>query len=609
MKRICSALLVLCLLLPLAGCVPSSSDGTPEGRTAPVSEPHPSPEDKTGTPGSPVFRLDSLPDVGAFVSDEKISYFFPEGPADAFTPRSDYGRLVLYAGEPVLVRSKVYFEYEDPVTGEPVRQRQDFKDEEYITNIGLAAADGRIVTAPLWRTCLSVVDLGGGKGYYLLARPSDDAFMDVYYSERDFVAFDGSWALHFDAPGASVIPDADGVDWFIVEDSVSRTAFLYSGLTGERLGDFSPVMPAPDAEYPEFDRPVYADGDLLILRGRAETDETGAPAGYRQDRNSDACTAFSVTGEALYELTCRRHVGGRVLQQNENDEVFYLADLRGEKQSETLYDCAVYDPARDLILAHRADKEAFGMDYFTGEGERVFPPEDAWTEKTWNALPDVYFRGWQNGVFAATDEQRAYDLFGRPIALPDSDEPLTVLSFLTLNYQTERYVLLALDGDGQYYLVTPDASLFLPVCPPKAYKKYDASSSVAGTETDGRACVVLLGEDDALYLYDLDTGSETRLAADGAVAELSASENRYLWLTAAGQAFVVLYVHAWDQEWNTRYRDVSVLISVADGSVKCRNVRASFASGGCFAVADDSASYLYGPDGALLYKERFGGVA
>ena len=109
MKRMLSAILVLCLLAAvLTGCPLQKESGVGE-----IKVPWGNGDSSQGEPANipndgSAFMLDHLPEIGDFVSDEKISCFFPDGPAKAFTPRSDYGRLVPDLGGASVAEAQIY---------------------------------------------------------------------------------------------------------------------------------------------------------------------------------------------------------------------------------------------------------------------------------------------------------------------------------------------------------------------------------------------------------------------------------------------------------------------------------------------------------------------
>ena len=95
MKRVLGILLSITLLLTLFGCgktplaEPDTTASSAPTETVPTTETTTVPDAEKA-----VFSLRTLPDIGAFVSDEKKAYFFDDGAHDTFEPRKDYGRIV-----------------------------------------------------------------------------------------------------------------------------------------------------------------------------------------------------------------------------------------------------------------------------------------------------------------------------------------------------------------------------------------------------------------------------------------------------------------------------------------------------------------------------------
>ena len=146
MKRgVCFFLIVL--LATASGC------GQAQPRTA------------TGSPAddhhSSAFQLDTLPEIGGFVPDEKKAFFFEDGAHGAFEPREDYGGVAPYIEKDRIFKNRERPEF-DSVGG-------------YFTAFGLMTTDGRIVTKGLWDhfSCAFAPD---GSGYYaFIAQNAADA--------------------------------------------------------------------------------------------------------------------------------------------------------------------------------------------------------------------------------------------------------------------------------------------------------------------------------------------------------------------------------------------------------------------------------------------------
>ena len=131
MKRLFCVLLCLLLAFSLFACGKTAQPETPattDPAAEPTTEPSTAPVSAAPTAEAAVFSLKTLPEIGAFVSDEKKAYFFDDGPHDSFEARDDYGEIVPYCV------SEKYFatdwSYTDEETGE-VHTAHTMEDVEY----------------------------------------------------------------------------------------------------------------------------------------------------------------------------------------------------------------------------------------------------------------------------------------------------------------------------------------------------------------------------------------------------------------------------------------------------------------------------------------------
>lgn len=192
MKRLFCVLLCLLLAFSLFACGktdrPEEPATTEPPSTEPVTEPTAAPV--SAPPGEPaVFSLKTLPEIGAFVSDEKKAYFFDDGPHKTFEARDDYGEIVPYCV------SEKYFatdwSYTDEETGE-VHTGHTMEDEAgYHEQYGFATADGRIITSDIYYYVFRYEAASGEVLYAAYTAQVFEMTGAVY-----LIAGDGSVVLH-----------------------------------------------------------------------------------------------------------------------------------------------------------------------------------------------------------------------------------------------------------------------------------------------------------------------------------------------------------------------------------------------------------------------------
>ncbi|MBR5410093.1 MAG: hypothetical protein IK104_05430 [Clostridia bacterium] len=580
MKRmLCAVLSLLLLLLPLTGCQ----------------------SDKPGPSAAP----GNLPDIGPYVPDEKISYFFPDGPADTFTPRADYGRLVPYFGEAVRVESRPY--YIDEETGKRVYYEDALVSTDFAASVGLASSDGRIVTAPVWNSVYAY-ERGGGDGWYLLQYPSE--YGEFYSGPRTAVAFDGSWSLEFGGTGMVLSLYEDyGVPYFINADYTDKTAFVYDAGTGEQIGDLGKVLRGNFEEtgyYPSFPSVHYVDETMILLSGGTVGEGAGA---YYEPWKDGALTAFDWQGNELYSLELDGWIdvmAGVVAIQNKYDDTYRLLDLRGRPLNDHSYDAVAMARGEKLVLASRGSGDAFAVDYYDSRGDRVFPEEDAWTWEKWASLDDPYRHGWSGFGYVFCDENRGvYDAYGREIIFPYPADEIADLKLLYTNDGLEICFLVR-SVDGDTCVAGADGTLLAKIRAPRGIgSRYESGSGIATGPDD---CLLVLTDEGRLYHYDLKTGKETPLYTDGLGKGFLSSMRSIFWCAAASGPYVSVGGNA-PLDGGVGSVAEHALFSLENGGVKTQHLRLCACTDGYLRAADDTASYLYAPNGTLLLKMRFGAYA
>ena len=193
MKRVVCLLLCLLMACSLLACGktdrPEEPATTEPPSTEPVTEPTAAPV--SAAPAEPaVFSLKTLPEIGAFVSDEKKAYFFDDGPHKTFEARDDYGEIVPYYAE----AEKYYptdWSYEDPDTGEVYSGSTPEDEAGYFERFGFCTADGRIITTGLFENMFRYESASGEVLYVAYPERVYEMCGEVY-----LIAGDGSVVLH-----------------------------------------------------------------------------------------------------------------------------------------------------------------------------------------------------------------------------------------------------------------------------------------------------------------------------------------------------------------------------------------------------------------------------
>ncbi len=597
MKRILSVFLSLFLLTAvLTGCParedptgdPTEGAGTQEQTQASTQEA--TQEPTTAAPVIPdvTFRLDELPEIGEYVPDGKISYFFPDGPTDALIPRPDYGRLVPYYGAPVLLET----DFPGALPGEA---------SYYEAFLGFAATDGRIVTSPylLEGTLRETVDLGDGVGWYLFGTIPKDG--GDWVRERTVIALDGSWQFYREGYGYTIDLSPFGAPYLLDLDFDTRTCGMYDPATGKVVRDCSFFLRDMAQSY-EPPKPVWADESVLLVTVRAVPGPDGSSVRYESD--NDTVTAFDMQGRELYQLDNGfwgvRPLAGSILKHEIRNEGFRLVEAHGKKISDRVYLDAFYCEREDLIMCPRGDENDFAVDYFTPQGEQVYPAENCWTWQTWSALLTEYGDvNWNGCLFLSYGGNVVFrDLYGRPAELPvPAAKAYSVWN--RSGYGLEQLIYLCA-SDGRHMLCAADGTVLTEIRKPASGEESNVDGQGSIWPDDGAAMV--LTADGELYFYDLATGAETRVDTAALRDWDPGMEIRNLFLDRVGQVGVCCTVYGDDKLLDFTF-------SPTDGRVLPDKVRLSSETAGYLRVATGGVSCLYAPDGTLLYRARNGALA
>ena len=318
MKRIPALLLGVCLLLGLCAC--GKSDLPPEpATTEPTTTPTTTAPPTTAPAAEPaVFSLKKLPDIGAFVSDEKKAYFFPDGPHDSFEARKDYGEIVPYCA----VTEKYFggdWDYEDEglnyeELGTDLAARSE---SDYFTRFGFTTADGKIITSGLFYDVFRYEDKTGAVIYAAYPEQAFEMGGEVY-----LITGDGSRVLHIEEDEVyleTLYNNGSGTGLLVFSDYNTGRVRLVN-YSGEVVFDYSPASAEASMPYIE-----YADRNGLLVR----MDESDSTRYYCWTYDGKQTVAFPEKYEYLYDVG-----GNSVLIMEENEGWYRLVSMDGRELSE-----------------------------------------------------------------------------------------------------------------------------------------------------------------------------------------------------------------------------------------------------------------------------------
>lgn len=284
MKRLFCVLLCLLVAFSLFACGKTTQPETPattDPAAEPTAEPSTAPVSAAPTAEAAVFSLKTLPEIGAFVSDEKKAYFFDDGPHDNFEARDDYGEIVPYCV------SEKYFaadwSYTDEETGE-VHTGHTMEDEAgYHERYGFATADGRIITSDIYYDVFRYEAASGEVLYAAYTAQVFEMTGAVY-----LIAGDGSTVLHLPEDDTDLhvlekTENGSGKGLLTVRNYNSGRLRLMD-FAGRVLYEYVPPASGED-EMPYIE---YADSDGLIVR----RDDAGVSQYVRQTYDGKQTASF-----------------------------------------------------------------------------------------------------------------------------------------------------------------------------------------------------------------------------------------------------------------------------------------------------------------------------
>ena len=458
---------------------------------------------------TPAFSLSSLPEIGDFVPDTAPpKNFFPEGPADEFTPRDDYGTLVPYIAEAAYLRSPRYTSWTDPETGETETWPLQDREEQYNAVWGLAAADGRAVTKGIFSS-VQAYEYEDGRGFYLLyaLREEEETYAgDAVYTPAILTDEAGSWAVSLRGCAYALPFFRFGLPLILTVDGETNAAVVY-GLNGEAKADLSRFV-VNRYGYPDFPGVLFADETCILLRGY--TEESGS---------SYTVTAVDWNGRTLSAFTSDDpqtwYCGGRALIVKNQEQGYGLVRFSGARLTEDYYVYIGYsDALGGFVGRRRAGAGKTEIQYFDETGAET-EVKNAWTDSSVYLVHEDHAVTDENGKLLlfldSAYERAAYDLWGGRLPLPAEGEAVGSLAWIenrAENGGTEKapdeetppgfiYIRTA---DGRDLLCAANGGLLAEIEAP-FYRKteYQRYPEISVTAQNGRVYVVAAAGDLIVY--------------------------------------------------------------------------------------------------------------
>ena len=358
MKRMLALLLAFCLLAGLCACgkpdlPPAPATTEPTTTTEPATTPTTAAPPTTAPAPEPAFfSLKTLPDIGAFVSDEKKAYFFPDGAHDSFEAREDYGEIVPY----VAVAEKYFggdwdFDDEGLNFDELDTELAARSESGFYVRFGFATADGKIITDGLFEDMFRFEDASGAVIYAAYPGQAFEMGGEVY-----LITGDGSRVLHFEDDEIYMEPlyeygknSGEGLLGF--RNYKTERVWLVN-YSGEVVFDHSPASADDPMLYIE-----YADRDGLLVR----KDEDGDMRYYRWTYDGKQTFAFPKKFNYL------RDVGGNDVLIMAEDDWYRLVSMDGRELTDTAFTNLHWSDRYNCFFAE-TDGE---MQRFDADGKKI----------------------------------------------------------------------------------------------------------------------------------------------------------------------------------------------------------------------------------------------
>lgn len=609
-KRIAAFLLAVLLPLSLVACTKTDR----QKGTQTIVSASPSSNGQT-----PVFSLESLPEIGGFAPDDApMKSFFPDGPADTFVPREDYGKLVPYIADITYYRSvRTDDSRTDPETGEPYRLKLENTAEVTEPIWGLATEDGRAVTKGIFDSFRSYEYKDGRCVYCLYTKTGTRLDMNED-RQPDMILTDGEgrWSLKLGSGSYMNALLRFGVPLFYAQDPKEKTACVYD-LDGRVVVDLSRYCVREDG-YVSGPDIVYTDGKKFLIKHLAnDAGEEERDTLSWIDRKGSIVSSFRADGCDIF------YDGGHALVGQTDEYRRMLFSFSGERLTEEEYDYLEYSEVFEgFIGSLNASPTVEGVRYFDKNGKRI-GGKNAWSQDDRYLLDECYDIRDQYGstLLFLDDWERdiAADIWGGEISFPVGNDRVDILEWICPDsdpYYAERYIdgskiarwLTGPDRQSFFYvhtaegsslLCSADGALVSEIETPMV-KRYDDGEYcylISMTAMDGK--VFCVSENGDLIIYDGDGGGEI-VRIEGFYPEIKGDMTPDSFsVTHFGASFF----SAQPVEEALYDRIADHLYYYSD-TLRCLGVFSNIYTvpGGGIAAVSDTQSWLFGPDGNVLMR-------
>ena len=583
--------LLLCLLLltaalfSLAGC---GDNAVPETPTEPLTDMPTETQPVTAAPqsgGQAEFHLDELPDIGEYASDEKVQYFFEDGPRDTFEPRTDYGRVIPYIARAKYYTTPKFYSYVDEETGETVTYENEWSESMIFSDYGLMTADGRIITKGLWNS-VTVQTFPDGSGYIMLI--CEDPARDGE-GTTEYIGLDGSWKL--------TAEEFEYYGWGLHTQPYlylfENDKLLIYNTAGQKITELRDESTNEYRSIYDFQL-LYEDEEKLIFNNSFYPGYDGP--------EKNVVTTVSHTGKVLHRFETTggvRNFGGSVLFLRKNYEAPYTpVDPDGKPLNDKTFTNVFFSEKLQLYLAIQGHEAL----YYDAGFNPVQVKDTAW-QQSFLLSPDNYsaYEGPQQTVLTRWDGNVAYDFYGGTVKYPAEQNEISQLETVYDNEGKTEYMYAYLK-DGRVLLCTVDGTLIAET--PKDQEKAAKSELSTTARSVSNGTLFYITSDHELHAVDIQTGEEHSVHLDfldEADKRVKKAENRYTYVPQGdiNTAFIHDYMN-WN-DYSETYENAAVYSPT--GRIRTiKNVISAARFDGYWSVYANSGCYVYAPDGKLLIK-------
>lgn len=564
------------------------------------------PDEKPGRPSGDglYFELESLPDIGEFVSQKKAEYFFSDGAHSEFEPRDDYGAVMPYfAG--------VDF-YSEVIDEDITSEWTDYEPfTSYNSSYGLMTGGGKIITDSLW-SGYRYYGFDENSGIFYLLRPTNN-----YDGETDIISADGSWIIEAKHMNGLYGLFEFGLPMFVLGEG--DKCKIYS-LDGSVLLDVSQYMRRQkvfvysDGEEgktevfyycPEI---IYADDELFLIK---------VPSDGREDEDglilydSGEYVAVSHSGEKLYSFTLEntslRYLGNGILVCDDyiTNECI-LMDPKGERLTESSFDSVFYSEADKTVLGIKEGVGEIFLSWFNERAELTDEKVLNKKDEAFGLFKDGYpFEASNGTVFFDDESSLCYTFFAEPVEFPVSKSEIrrimTVYSPI-YDYEgvddIEGYYFGVFTKDGRCLFCTLNGELICETEQPRNFNAGQNSNSYYDVDLFIRGSYLCcITEDKRLIVYSF---KGEKLAE----TDISGYINSYdvFYISSFNDNIAILGYYS-DSDGNL------CIISLDDGSILYNNIISCTRFGEVYLVAAKTYTAVLSSSGKEMIRLPLGTLA